>query len=69
MVDADGRRVRLITDLAMLTLLVDRNIIEVEETIQRIDLIQRLLPEEYQSAAVTEGLTAVVHFLRSRNPS
>ncbi len=68
MVDAGGRRVRLITDLAMLTLLVDRNIIEVEETIQRIDLIQRLLPEEYQIAAVTERLTAVVHFLRSRTP-
>lgn len=64
--DGTERRARLISDLTILTLLVDKGVIEPEEAIQRIELIRNVLPETFRTDDVAQQLEIVVHFLRSR---
>jgi hypothetical protein len=64
--DPIERRARLITDLATLTLMVDKGLVSVEEAVERLQLIQSVMPASYQKELVTRQLDFVVRFLRSK---
>jgi hypothetical protein len=62
------RRARLVTDLATITLLIDAGIVSAEEAAQRIELIQRLMPESFQTDPVSLELKAATGYLRQHAP-
>lgn len=67
--DGTERRVRFITDLTALTLMVDKGLVTAEEAVERLGLIQSVLPDTHQDPLVARQLGFVIAFLRSKGPS
>lgn len=62
---ADNKRAHTISDLVMLSFLVDSQVATVEEISQRIAEVQKVLPESHQDDTVTNRLEFLTRVLRA----
>ena len=59
----DNRRAGVVADLAAITLLIDAGL-PIEAACERLELIQSVLPEAFQSEGVTARIGLLTQFLR-----
>lgn len=65
----NNRRGAIVTDIAILTLLIDTGLITTEAACKRIDHIQSVLPPNYQSDEVSLRTSFITEWLRRQQPS